>query len=528
MHKSISTIVSLLFCSAAVFSTISAANLKSRIVVLTDITPITVEPDDMESLIRLLVHADLFEIEALIATTGWSNDGGHEPYINLIHDVIDAYEKDLTNLLKRSGQTGHLVDENKQYIGYWPSPDYLRSRTVLGSAKRGFSFIGEGNNSAGSELIVTLADEEDERPLWVLVWGGGNTLAQSIWHLQQERTAEELKMFLNKIRTYTITDQDRGLQTGTPYDISSHQWMRREFERDLFFIWDECAWKFQNNTGKENWNEYATRIQNHGNLGSMYPKYIYGVEGDTPSFLYVWPNGLNDPENPEYGGWGGYFTWLLCADNQTYAYTNHKGETYTISEKYQSRFYPAIFNNFAARMGWVKNGTGNRNPVVIINGDSSFSMITVSPLQGASVTLDASATYDPDGDRLTFSWWLLPEAGTYKQEVAITDEDTSRAIVAVPSNSAKKSFHVICEVTDNGTPALTGYRRIIFTPTDQITEVSAPIRQRVPCFPKESQATVYNLAGRRIHTINSIPPTSLRLVIYRNTAGRMRPYLLQP
>ena len=72
---------------------------KPRIVVLTDIAPNEVEPDDMESMVRLLAHADLFEIEALIATTGWSNTGGGER-IDLIHDALNAYEKDLPNLQK--------------------------------------------------------------------------------------------------------------------------------------------------------------------------------------------------------------------------------------------------------------------------------------------------------------------------------------------------------------------------------------------------------------------------------------------
>lgn len=163
------------------------APLKPRVVVLTDISPITAEPDDFESTIRLFVHADLFEIEALVATTGWSNSGGNERP-DLIHGIIEAYEKDLPNLRRISSQKGHLANESKQRIGYWPSPAYLRSRTVLGSAKMGFRFIGKDNNSAGSDLIIKLADEKNERPLWVLVWGGGNTLAQSVWKVQQERT----------------------------------------------------------------------------------------------------------------------------------------------------------------------------------------------------------------------------------------------------------------------------------------------------------------------------------------------------
>ena len=281
--------------------TLKSGPLKPRIVILTDVS--TWETDDSESLVRLLVHADLFEIEGLIFTTGWSLDKTRDDFFHLIHDATDAYEKDLPYLMKRSGQKEFLKEESKQKIDYWPSPEYLRKRTVSGSKNRGFNFIGENNDSPGSELIIKLADEDDERPVWITVWGGGNTLAQAIWRVQQTRSPEELKAFLHKLRVYTITDQDRDQRTD--FAISSHQWMRREFEKELFFIWDECAWKFQNGTGRKNWEEYATHIQNHGNLGNVYPKYKYGVEGDTPSFLYLMPNGLNNPEISEPGqlGW---------------------------------------------------------------------------------------------------------------------------------------------------------------------------------------------------------------------------------
>lgn len=442
-----------------------AAPLKPRIVVLTDISPAQVEPDDMESLVRLLVCADLFEIEGLVATTGWSNGGGNADWIQLIHEALHAYERDLPNLRKRSQQGGQVANESQQEIGYWPSPGYLRSVTVVGSQKRGMSFIGPENQSPGSDRIIRMADEPDARPIWVLAWGGGNTLAQAIWRVKAQRTPEQFKAFLQKIRLYTITDQDRGYQRGTPFDLSSHQWLRRAFERDLFFLWDESAWTFQNGAGKRNWHEYATHIQGHGHLGSLYPKFKYGVEGDTPSFLYVLPNGLNDPENPGVGGWGGYFIWGTGPDPTTKAYVNQPGNpAHAISRKYEARFYQAIFNDFAARMDWAKDGVGNRNPVVVVNGDSGLAPLRLTPAPGDSVTLDASASRDPDSDRLKFSWWVLPEAGTYTNEVAISGRDTSRAAIAVPSDAAGKSIHVICEVTDDGTHNLTSYRRLILKP----------------------------------------------------------------
>ena len=435
------------------------APLKPRLVVLTDIS--TWEPDDHESLIRLLVHADLYEIEGIVVTTGWSMDNvnEHKQFKDIATGVIDAYEKDLPNLLKRSEQTGFEHDNDWQEIGYWPSAQYLRERTMFGSMHMGMSFVGAENNSDGSDLIIKLADEDDDRPIWVTFWGGGNTLAQSIWQVKQTRSESELKTFLHKIRAYAITDQDRPQKSG--FDSSSHAWMRREFSDDLLFIWDECAWKYQNGTGKNNWTEYATHIQNHGNLGSQYPKFVWGVEGDTPAFLHIMPNGLNNPDKPTQAGWGGYSEWGQGEDNNGYSFVNNTGDAYNICRKYEDHFYPATFNNFAARMDWAKNGKGNRNPIIVLEGDKSLNILTITPKAGSEITLDASASSDPEGDSLTFTWWIQPEAGSFTKNVTISNSNPSIAKINIPQDSAGKSFHVICEVTDNGAPNLTSYRRII-------------------------------------------------------------------
>ena len=87
-------IVLILFAGISVSS--KEPPLKPRVVVLTDVS--TWETDDSESLVRLLVHADLFEIEGLIFTTGWSLDSTRNAFFDLIHERINAYEKDLPNL----------------------------------------------------------------------------------------------------------------------------------------------------------------------------------------------------------------------------------------------------------------------------------------------------------------------------------------------------------------------------------------------------------------------------------------------
>ena len=80
---------------------------------------------------------------------------------------------------------------------------------------------------------------------------------------------------------------------------------------------------------------------------------------------------------------------------------------------------------------------------------------------GDVVRLDASESFDPDGDALNLRWWHMPESGTWDGSVDVGDYDSYIAEVAVPEDAAGKTIHIICEVTDSGYPALTSYRRVI-------------------------------------------------------------------
>ena len=438
--------------------------LKPRIVVLTDIGPAEVEPDDNESAVRLLSYADRFEIEAIITTIGWNCDPYPPEWAEYLYRVIDGYSVDVNNLMKRSGQTAFLsreAEEGAQELGYWPSADYVRSRSVMGSTRAGIGVIGEENDSPGSELLIRLADEDDPRPIWVCSWGGANTLSQAIWRVKQERSPEQLKAFVRKFRLYTITDQDMVYAMRMDRAYSSHQWLRREFPEDLMLVWDESAWLNQNALGVRNWEKYADQIQGHGEMGKVYPHYLWGVEGDTPSFLNVMPNGLNDPEHPEQVGWGGCHLFGISPDGETSAWTNWEQPLKNISSRYEHKFYPDEFNDFAARMQWAAEGKGNRNPVVRIDGKEGLKPLEVSAPAGSELRFDASASSDPDGDALRFQWWFqeFPSGEAFP---FIADAASPQAVFTLPADAAPgQQYHLICEVHDDGPYTLPAYRRII-------------------------------------------------------------------
>ena len=438
--------------------------LKPRLVVCTDIAPADVEPDDMESMVRLMAYADCFEIEALITSVGWNCDPYPKEWAEYLTRVIEAYRKDVPNLMRRSGQSEFLPLESEngqQELGYWPSANYIKRRAMMGSEHGGIKVIGEGNDSPGSEMLIRLADEDDPRPIYVAAWGGANTLAQAIWRVKQTRTADELAKFVRKFRLFTITDQDMQYNMRMNRAYSSHMWLRKDFQDDLQFIWDEGAWQEQCELGKQHWAQHQQLIQGHGALGKEYPNYKWGVEGDTPSFLYVMPNGLNDPEDPHQCGWAGYHERGICADSLTTAWTSWQEPVRSISVSYKRRFYPDELNDFCARMQWAAEGRGNLNPYIVLPNDT----ITVTVAPGVkkgdvfTIRLDASKSFDPDGDALSFLWWQQPEIGTTK--VTIDQADLSIATVRIPADTKGDTIHLICEVHDDGPFHLVAYRRII-------------------------------------------------------------------
>src|SRR5437762_1336750 len=120
----------------------TAARPRQRVLVSTDIGG--TDPDDFQSLVHLLVYADLFDLEGLISSPYGPGRKEH------ILQVIDCYAHDYVNL--------------KTYSVHYPTADALRAISKQGALEthgpRGF-----GDSTEGSNWIVSCARRDDPRPI---------------------------------------------------------------------------------------------------------------------------------------------------------------------------------------------------------------------------------------------------------------------------------------------------------------------------------------------------------------------------
>lgn len=411
---------------------------KPRIINTTDLGA---DPDDEQSMVHQLVCANEFDIEGLIVSTGcWKKS------------------QDNTDMLQRILATyGEVVSNLQVHADGYPTQEYLESISLMGNDEYGMSDVGAGKDSPGSELIIKAVDKDDPRPVWVTGWGGVNTIAQALWKVRETRSKEELSIFLSKLRVFDILGQD-----------DAGAWIAKNFPELLYIRATEVY-------GWQPSDVYLDKhIQNHGPLGAVYPDRKYATEGDTPAFLHLYPNGLNDPDEISQGGWGGRFSLtessgirgMSCivegAESQYDPYYMH-GNT---SEGVQAikRWSKGYNNDFQARMDWSITSEyeeANHHPVALVNGDSSRRVMEVSISPGASLTLSADGSSDPDGDSLIYSWFFYSEPSSYSGDVTIQNSSSNSAKVQIPSNSANENIHIILELHDNGTPNLYAYRRVI-------------------------------------------------------------------
>jgi hypothetical protein len=338
--QAVLNLIGLATCFLPAAFSASAAE-RPRLAVLTDIGG---DPDDQQSLIRLLVYANEFEIEALIAsasgTPGELKQAITRP--DLIREIIRGYEQVLPNLQKHAAG--------------WPEADALRQRVRSGNPQRGRKYIGGGHDTEGSRFLVERIDDgTPERRLNVVIWGGQTDLAQVLWRVKQDRGAAGFREFTQKLRVFDIGDQD-GIADG----------MRQEFP-GMYYILPrplagrdrrEATYRGMYLTGDESLTSRAwveANVRSRGPLGALYPLKTWTApnphsclkEGDTPSWFFFLPLGGNDPNDPTKPGWGGQYQREPDGWYRDLAFTNAFDPRTTVS-RWRSEFQA----DFARRMNW--------------------------------------------------------------------------------------------------------------------------------------------------------------------------------
>lgn len=466
------------------FGAAAAESGKPRVIVLTDIGN---EPDDSESMVRFLLYANELDVEGLLAVTStWQRTVVHP---EMIEERVRAYGRVLENL--------------KVHASGYPEASTLLPLIKAGRPEYGMSGVGAGKDTDASRWIIAAADRADARPLWLTLWGGSADLAQALWSVRSTRSPDAVARFVAKLRVYSISDQD---------DAAS--WIRANFP-SLFWIvsshafgeyrlasWIGISAPLPGSDSSVVSPQWLNANIRKGPLGELYPVPMYLMEGDTPSFLYLIPNGLGSPEHPDWGSWGGRYGQVgpslgLWSDTVDRAKGIDNVE-YSGNQVTVWRWRREFQNDFAARIQWTLThsfGEANHPADIVVNGQSGRAPVEIRACANTSIKLTAAGTRDPDGNKLTYRWWQYREAGggLNPQELVINGADTNEAVVVAPTTvkpapnvalPSEARYHIILSVSDDGTPSLTRYRRVVLTvPTSCEAPATGSPRSSAPTDP---------------------------------------------
>lgn len=458
-----------------------------RLVVLADMGN---EPDEEQQIVHLLMYANEIDIEGLVAVTGKYLRSGPRP--DLFHRLIDGYAR---------------VEESlRRHADGWPKAAKLHEMVATGQSAYGIDDTGEGKSSSGSRLILKAAERRDPRPLHVVVNAGSNTLAQALIDYRSKHTPEETEKLIAKLRVFENGSQDNAGAWIT-HEFPTIHWIRSNYQT---YCYGGPGWDGKptnnNQLGPHTWQPYDYSplgqhhwalkhiIADHGPLGRLYPirmfdhgQLVYLEGGGTIPWMGLTQKGVYHPDHPNWGSYSGRFApqklknyWSrhpdIRADEARYGDFHVFGETADrwvnpeTGECLENEYVPiwrwrrAMFNDFRARMDWcVKpRDQANHRPVAAIDGDRNSSIVYRQVRPGDQLTLDASASNDPDGDALVYRWFTYPEAGTFEGDVPLEDAKDAKCSVKIPADAAGKEIHLILEVVDqNADCPLYEYRRVV-------------------------------------------------------------------
>lgn len=433
---------------------------KARLIVLTDMTSLEAgvrEPDDAQSMIRLMLYANEFDIEGLIATSGLGHGQVARPEI--IHTIVDAYGQCHPNLIRHAR-------------GY-PSAAQLRQTIKPGQPRADRDVpidqsIGYDKHTQASQWIIQSVDKPDPRPIWIVIWGGSADLAQALWTVRETRSPAQTAKFVSKIRVVASNDQD-----------STGLWIKSQFP-ELFYITRKRGARGMYHGGDRRlvgspWVQ--GHIKGHGALGRIYPDYrggdvwssqlgqVRGIKGgDSATYMGLIRNGLN-VRRLTWANWGGRVE--QDPDNPQHYYDaidRIAGYRTDISPLIASvyRWRPDFQPEYAARFDWCTKPYDQANHAPV-NRDG-IGVIHQQARSGEAVRVHSGQWQDPDRHKLSYHWQTLTQEHSYAGPLEITPvaEGASAHFIA-PEVLRPRNIHLLLTVKDNGQPRLTAYKRIHVT-----------------------------------------------------------------
>lgn len=481
------------------------------------------EVDDQNSLRHFLFYANEVDIQGIIQTSSkfhWigvpgavkpekkvegdfkpSKESGpfDKPYrwpgTDWMMKVIDDYEKDYPNLCKNAE-------------GY-PTPDYLRSITKVGN----IGYEGEMEHSTeGSDLIKKHILDDDERTLYLQVWGGTNTIARALKDIEEEYGEsdkwEDMHRHISKkvvitacgeqdpaykeyvaevwpdilfVKTLQMSSYAYGwyvMPEGESKDTLRYSFMEKEILcKNSALIKGYCTWLDGHvYEGEEKESQFGSNPDITKEwFGARWvkeepQKYDFLSEGDSPTFFALLPFGFRTLEDFSYGGIAGRYHKVLEYKNSKGELCNvwdvskdeYVGRDGNISEQESMWGYVAdIQRDFAARVSWAAEGESNQcehSPKLFLQNSTD-----VTAKAGETVKLEANGNNRDDLDT-DISFRVYKEASAESANDIKISVSGGCADIVIP-NTAKigDRIHIIVKATSKGHYKLFDYKQVIIT-----------------------------------------------------------------
>lgn len=422
-----------------------ADDTRLRVIIETDAGG---DPDDEQSLVRFLVYANEFHIEGIIANRPVARAGENKNPVRdglgIVRAMIDAYGQCYPNLIK------HDPD--------YPTGEELLKRTVA----------GYDDTDEGVELVIRAVDAPDPRPVWFCNWGtdkgsADSCLKRALDQVLRERGSAGYAQFKSRLRLCSADKfGDHTTKIAPPFPL----WVNTSHPALGGVRWYHRFSQLTATAG--GFDIERDVLTGHGPLGRLYPMNtgLKQKEGDTMMLLYLVPTGMNDPNEPTWGSWGGRHGPSEEYPGKRYYWANQR-DTWngtTSRDNTLARWAAHLQNDFRARMDWCVADSfekANHPPQAVLKRDTTQQILHLSAQAGEMVQLSAASSRDPDGDSIKTTWYLYLEAGSFRGEVMLGATEGDSTSFVAPAVSNPETIHVILQIEDDGEPALVSYRRAV-------------------------------------------------------------------